>query len=126
MNIFEKASRTQLRIDYLTRGSLMVEDLWQLPLQQLNNIAVGLQNEISAQGVSFIEEVSPADEETQLKFEIVKHIIEVKLAERKEAKARQDNAAKTQAILRILENKQSAALEAKSEEELLAELAALK
>ena len=54
----------------------------------------------------------------EVQIEIVKHIFEVKVEERKAAELRAENAAKKQKILAILARKQDAELENKSAEEL--------
>lgn len=56
--------------------------------------------------------------ELEVQIEIVKHIFNVKVEERKAAELQAENAAKKQKILAILARKQDAELENKSAEEL--------
>jgi hypothetical protein len=115
--MFEKASRLKLRFNY--RGLASVEDLWDLPLTALDAIFKTLNAAMKAQKEeSLLETKSQADEILDLQISIVKHIVEVRLAEQK---ARQDeaaNAARKQKILGIIADKQDAALQSLPIEEL--------
>lgn len=57
-------------------------------------------------------------EELQLRFEIVKHIIDYRLKQNEEARAKVDKAAKKQRLLGILAEKETEGLKAASAEEL--------
>lgn len=85
-NLFEVASRKKLRFDTV-RGQLTVEQLWDLPLtgaNSLDTVAVVLDTAIrNAPPRSFVTGASSAaDTVLSLQFEVVKHIIDVRLAER--------------------------------------------
>jgi hypothetical protein len=68
--------------------------------------------------VSFVVKDRKSDSVVQLKFDIIKHIIEVRLAENEaNAKARQ-NGEQKQRILQLIADKQDEALKGKSLEEL--------
>jgi hypothetical protein len=84
--MFEKASRLKLRFD-VQGGQASVEDLWDLPLTgkrvNLDNMAKELNKAIKdSEEESFVVKRSKANEELQLKFDIVKHVISTKLSER--------------------------------------------
>jgi len=128
-NMFEQASRLKLRFE-TTVGSLSVEDLWDLPLTATNNrvsldtIAVGIHRLLRDTGdtVSFVE---PAAEDTgkaltSLKFDLVKRIIEVRVAERNEQRDAAVRHEKKQRILELIAAKEDEALGGKSVEELRA------
>lgn len=124
--MFEKASRLKIRFDS-PKGALSVEDLWDLPLTSntgkanLDDIAKVLHAELKRDdGVSFVTKTNPAKVIPQLKFDIVLHIIEVRVAENDAAAARQANREKKQKLMELIERKQDAALEGKSIEELRA------
>lgn len=126
MSIFEKASRLKLRFE-TARQSITVEDLWDLPLEQgavnLNAVAQIVNRDLQESGEeNFVSKKSESDAVHQLKLEIVKYVISVRLAE-KEAKA---NAAATrernELILELIAKKQNQELEGKSVEELKAML----
>ena len=128
--MFEKAARLALRFT-TPKGSLTVEDLWDLPLTSasgasLDNIAKGLNRQIKeATTESFVVKTSKADAELQLKFDIVKHIIEVRLAENEVAKNAAAKKAEKAKLLEVLSRKQDAALEQKTPEEIEQMIAAL-
>ena len=83
--MFEKATRIKLRFES-KKGLLSVEQLWDLPLNSLDEIAISLNKEVKdISEVSFIKPLSNnKNKELTLKFNIVKHIIDVKLTEIKE------------------------------------------
>lgn len=129
--MFEKATRQKYRFG-TAQGVLTVEDLWDLPLTSargasLDNIARALSKEVKATGEneSFVEQTQKADDSLQTKFEIVKHIIKVKLEDNAAARKAAENRATKEQLATIIARKQSAALEALSTEELLAKLNAL-
>ena len=89
--IFEQATRAKLRFA-TPKGTLSVEDLWELPLTSktgqanLDDIAKGLHRELKANDeVSFVEEKTTANTVTNLKFEVVKSVINTLVVERKAA-----------------------------------------
>ena len=118
--MFEKASRTKLRI-CTKMGVISIEDLWTLSLPALDDIAKSLNKEVKAlEEESFIAEVtSSGNEPVELGFAIVKHVIKYKLERKKEQKSIEANKAKKAEIAEIIHRKQAAALEEKTEEELL-------
>lgn len=125
---FEKASRLKLRFDTAV-GQISVEDLWELPLTSemrvsLDGIARSLHKQLQDATVSFVEPKS-SDETDQLRFDIVKHVIDTKLAERDKAKLERERAAKKQRILEIMAAKDDEGLKGMTREELEAELASL-
>ena len=122
--MFEKATRLKLRFD-TPKGLVTVEDLWDLPLTSntgkanLDDIAKSLHFQLKEnEQVSFVTPTAKENEPMALGFEIVKHIIQVKLTERDAAAQRAANAEKKQKIMAIIEQKQDAALGALSVEEL--------
>jgi hypothetical protein len=131
MNIFEQASRKALRFS-TTRGQVSADELWSIPLQHksgfdLDNIAKDHNAALKAvTDESFVVTADhPLKAELTLKMEIIKHIIAVKLQERKDALDAAAKAEKRQKLLAVLEKKQDEALEGLSPEEIQAQLAAL-
>lgn len=127
--MFEQASRQKLRFE-TTMGLLSAEDLWELPLTSkrgpnLNDIAIGLHNQTKHDTVSFVEEDEKPNPLLQLRFDIVKHIIDVKKAERKAAEEVASKREQKQKIMAIMSRKEDAALENASMEELQGLLATL-
>lgn len=135
MSMFEQASRLKLRFNS-PKGQLAAEDLWDLPLTSSNPdkanldvIAQSLYRELrqSADVVSFVRP-SAADapaQVLQLKFDIAKHVIDVRVKERDELAAADKRRETKQQILALIEKKKGEALEGKSLEELEALAASL-
>jgi len=120
--MFDQATRLKLRFE-TPRGSISVEDLWDLPLTgkvSLDEIAIALHRQLREQvaSVSFVKPAEPTSIELQLKFDVVKHILDVRVKERDDAKNESDRASKKQQLLEILARKQNAELEGKTAEEL--------
>lgn len=115
----EKGLRQGLRFK-ITNGLVGIEDLYTMNVQSLDKIAVSLNRELRGSEDSFLE--SNKDESLKLRFEIVKHILDLKLAEAETAKTAKADAARRQVLLAALERKQSAKIDEMSEEELKAEL----
>lgn len=125
MNNFEKATRLRLRFE-TSRGNLNVEDLWRLPLAELDKLAIALNKQLkeSSEG-SFIKAKSKDNKLLELRFDIVKHIIETLLSEDEEKKKAADKRAKREQLLELIAKKKNQELEGKSLEELEAELTKL-
>jgi hypothetical protein len=129
-NKFELANRNALRFNS-PKGLLTVEDLWNLPLTSttskanLDDIAVGLHNELKTEAVSFVTKADVSDAQTQLAFEIVVHIINVRVAENQAATTLRLNREKKQQIMAIIEQKQNEQLAGASIDDLRAMLDAL-
>lgn len=127
MNIFEKASRKKLLFE-TQKGNLSVEDLWDLPLKSstgktnLDDIAIGLAKKLRETNgdFSFVDEREAKDEDLELSFEIVKHVIQTLRSERDHHAQRVLQAAQRQNILQLIAQKQNAELANKSIDELKA------
>lgn len=130
MEMFEQASRNKVR--YQTpQGLLSVEDLWDLPLTSakgtranLDAIAIDLHKQLrdTADMVSFVapSTTDTAQADLQLRFEIVKHVIGVRVAERDALKEQADRREKKQRLLALIARKQDEELAGKSVDELRA------
>jgi hypothetical protein len=116
-NIFEQATRNKLRFMY--RGQISVEDLWDLRVQDLDNIFKELNARLKTEKEeSLLAEKCLDTAELELKVALIRRIVSVKLAEAAERELAAEKARKRARILEILERKQSADLEEKSEEDL--------
>lgn len=111
--MFEKASRMRLRFDTV-KGMLSVEDLWDLPLTSntgkanLDDIARGLNKRLkNTDDVSFVVKEHKSDETVQLGFDIVKHIIDVRIAENEVQATAKANKEKKQMLLGIIAQKEN-------------------
>jgi len=132
-NIFEQASRKQLRFT-TPKGLMPTEMLWELPLQSkagnvsLDSIAIDVNRHLKSLGEeSFVssDTNSAARAENQLRLDILKHIIAVKQAEYKAAADAVARKAERDRLVGALARKQEAAVEKLSEEELQRRIAAL-
>lgn len=131
VNIFERAARLKLRIQS-PRGELAPEQLWDLPLTSksgfdLDTVARAVHADLKAcTEESFVAtKKNPAAETHALRLELVKFVIEDKIAEDAARLDAADKAAKKAKIIDALAKKQDQALDAKSIEELQKDLAAL-
>lgn len=131
MNIFEQASRKKIRFAS-DRGELTTEQLWDLPLLSkngfdLDTVAKAVNSQLKAVSEeSFVTTtVKPQQSELELKLEILKHVIAVKVEEREKAKKAADRKVERERLLALLDQKQQAALAELSPEEIQKRLAEL-
>ncbi len=122
VNLFEIATRNKLRFGSVV-GNLCIEDLWTIPLTSttgkvsLDEIAVGLNKELKGTEESFVTNTKK-DEIVKLKFEIVKHIIGVRLDENKKKTEEVQRKAKLASIDDLIAKKKNDELAGLSLEEL--------
>ncbi len=130
-NIFEYATRSKLRFTSI-RGELTVEQLWDVPLRSrddfnLNAVAKAASRalkEVSEE--SFVETTKTAEHtRREAVLEVVKYVIDVKLAEEEAAKTRTARKQEKEKLLQILAEKQDGKLSELSEKELQKRIAAL-
>ena len=119
--MFEMATREKFRFPF--RGSVSVEDLWDLTPENLDAVFKALNSQRKKANEESLL-ATPTNEDTVLDtmIAIVKYIVGVKLEERRsvtEAKAKKEQ---KQKIMSILSAKQDEALHNKSIEELQAML----
>ena len=121
-NLFEVASRKKLRFDS-KHGKITVEELWDLSLESIDSIAVALNNKIkTTETISFVSDVSSANTEDKLKFDIVIHIINTRKAESDALRERAVNAERARTIREELSRRKEDAIKTKSDEDLQKEL----
>lgn len=121
-NLFELATRERYRFPW--HGLISVEDLWQLPQEELNNIYKQLMDskrktEVDSLMVDKTKENSQALDNC---IDIVKHIFQYKEDQKNEAIRAKEKAEKKQRILELMAKKQDEAMAEKSVEELEAML----
>lgn len=123
--MYKKALRTKLRFS-TTKGKLTTEDLFDLSLVDLNDLAITLDKKLSeTPRKSFISDIAPDTQEDELRFNIVKDIITFKLVERNAAQNAKAKAAEKAQLMEILHRKKNEALETLSVAEIEAKLAEL-
>lgn len=123
--MYKKALRAKLRFS-TAKGKLTTEDLFDLSLADLDNLAIVLDKKLSeTPRKSFISDIAPDTQEDELRFNIVKDIINLKLAERNAAQNAKAKAAEKAQLMEILHRKKNEALENLSVAEIEAKLAEL-
>jgi Cdc6-like AAA superfamily ATPase len=126
-DLFEKASRLKLRFASAV-GPLSVEQLWELPITtkaknaaDLASIARVLNQALKANSdddLPFLSTSKKADSDTQLAFDIVRHIVETKQAEAAKAVETTANREKKQQILAMIAAKELEEVGSKSLDDL--------
>ena len=120
-NIFEIATRNKYRFPF--RGSVSVEDLWELSPENLDTVFKALNSQKKKVNEESLLSAS-VDEDVELNtmIAIVKHIVAVKLDEISARNKAKEKKEQKQKILSILNAKQDEALQGKSIDELQAML----
>lgn len=121
-NMFEKAARMKLRFEFHknpSHGVLSVEQLWDLSVDSLDMMYKILnkeKNEIS--GESLLKKTTETSLVIDLKIEIIKYIVEVKIREKEEKEIIINKRKKESVIMELIEKKKMDELESKTIEEL--------
>ncbi|WDS51122.1 hypothetical protein SeF3a_039 [Salmonella phage SeF3a] len=118
--MFDQATRLKLRFNS-NKGLLSVEQVWDLNLNALNELAKDLSRQVkeaASDEEDFIGVKSAVDSQLQLRFDIVNAIIGVKLKERDESATAAERKANNQAIMELIQRKKQQELEGLSVEEL--------
>lgn len=122
-NIWKIAARKPNLRFQSVKGSLTLQQLWGLSIQDLDKLAVKLKEESEAIGTkSFISAAPKGSYTAKLKFDIVYDVLTTKLAEDRAASERLENKAHNAKILERIEAKEDAALDGLSVAELKAQL----
>jgi len=118
MDNFKQASKEKLRV-VTSKGSLSVEQLWDLSINELDTLAVSLNDSYeNSKGKSFIEKRTVKDKGLKLQFDVVLEILQTKSEEAEIAKEKSENKARNQKIREIIAQKQDDSLANKSIKEL--------
>ena len=130
--LFEQASKKKLRFDNPNGGQLSTEDLWDLPLTSANKasldrLAIDLFKKLrDSEALSFVvDTTASADNVTQLKFDIVRHVIETRKAENAAKLDAQAKADRKRELQQALAAARAGDLAKKTPEEIEAMIAAL-
>lgn len=123
-NIFEYAVENKLRFPY--KGSVSVEDLYDLNTTELDSIYKTLKREAKkADEESLLDTKSKEDVTLSVKIEIIKHIVAKKLEQIEARNKAIRNKEQKDKILAVMAQKQEESLHGKSIEELTKMLADL-
>lgn len=116
-NIFEVATRQKYRFSY--KGSISVEDMWDLSLTALDSVFKTLNAKVKqAQEESLLNTKTKEDEETEIKIQIVRHIVSVKQAEAAAREKAKENKEMKQRLLEIKAAREDKRLEGLSDADL--------
>lgn len=125
MNMFLVGTRHKLRFPF--KGSIRIEDLWDLSLEELDSLyGLLLEEQGAVKGGGLLNyHQSKADLEIELKLGIVKEVFEYLSFKKQEATAARKRADTRQKVMEIMASKKDDALKGKSMEELQALLDSL-
>lgn len=116
--MYKEALQKKLRFK-TNKGMISTEDLFDLSLQNLNTLAIMLDKKVSeAPKKSFIEELPAEENDDELRFNIVKDVINIKLKAHKDNIDKAQVDARNKRIAELIAKKEDEALENKSIEEL--------
>jgi hypothetical protein len=119
--IFEVAIRSKFRFPF--KGMVSVEDLWDLSVKDLDSVFKALNSELKqVKEESLLDTKSKQDKELDMKIEIVKYIVKVKLEEESSRLVAKERKEQKQKLLELLAEKQDENLKGKSVEEIKAML----
>jgi hypothetical protein len=105
------------------KGQLSVEQLWDLSINDLDALAVSLDDSYEkSKGKSFVQKRTVKDKELKLQLDVVLDILNTKVEESELAKLKAERKEHNQKILKLIEDKKDKALEGKSIKELTAML----
>lgn len=119
--LFVLASKNKYRFDSKV-GLIASEDLWGLPLSSatkanLQDVAIGLHNQIKEKSVSFVSTVK-VDATLENKLEIVKYVISSKQEDKRKIDDAAKRKAQKQAINALIEEKEQEGLRGLTIEQL--------
>ena len=124
--MFEKAVRMKLRFTTVGKGTLSVEDLWDLPLKELNKLAKSLNKLVkSVEEEDFLQDKSAEDREAKFAFDLVLYVLNTLKTERDAKKAETTTKAEKQKWMERIERKENEAEEGLSLKEMKVKLAEL-
>ena len=117
INMFEVATRKRFRFPF--KGLISAEDLWILPVRDLDSIFKILNSELKQiKEESLLESKTQQDEELDIKIQIIKYIVNFKLIEEQAKTDAKKKKEQKQKILELIASKKDADLQTKSIEEL--------
>ncbi len=122
MDNFKLASQQKLRFQ-TNKGLLSTEQLWDLSLNDLDSLAVTLDEEYGKSGQkSFLVKSSLKDKTTKLRFDIVLDVLNTKNEEQQAASEAREIREHNKKIVALIAEKEEEGLKKKSKKELEAKL----
>ena len=118
MENFKQATKEKLRFQ-TNKGLLSAEQLWDLSLADLDNLAVELQEKYEESGKkSFLVKRSVKDKTAKLRFDVVLDVLQTKSDEMEEAKQKAEDKKHNEEIMQLIVEKQKEGLKGKSIKQL--------
>ena len=105
MEIYKEALMRKLRFKSSV-GNISTEDLFSLPLEELDSIAKNLHKQKENTTISFVKKQTDKSKLIELMFNVVLDVINTKLEEQEKAKKAAEEKARKQKILEIIESKE--------------------
>lgn len=122
MDNFKSASQQKLRFQ-TNKGMLTTEQLWDLSLEDLDTLAVSLENEYKqSDKKSFLTKVSVKDKATKLRFDVVLDVLNTKSEEMHTATEAREVKEHNKKIIELISQKKDESLKNKTVKELEAML----
>jgi len=127
--IFAQATRLKLR--YKSQiGNLTTEDLWDLPLQRttgisLDSVAIEIYEELEKAGKKSFVSKNKTNDILELKMDIIKYIINIKLKEKEDATKALENKERKELLMDVIAEKEIDELKNKSVKDLKKEIKSL-
>ncbi len=118
MENFKQATKEKLRFQ-TAKGLLSTEQLWDLSLADLDNLAIELQEKYEESGKkSFLVKRSVKDKTAKLRFDVVLDVLQTKSDEMEEAKQKAEDKKHNEEIMQLIVEKQKEGLKGKSIKQL--------
>jgi len=118
MENFKLASQQKLRFQ-TNKGLLSTEQLWDLSVNELDELAVALETEHKQSGKrSFIVKSSPKDKTAKLRFDLVLDVLNTKVEEAQAATEAAEIREHNKKIITLISEKQDESLKGKSIKQL--------
>lgn len=116
--MYKEASKQKLRFP-TTKGNLTTEQLWDLSLTDLDELAVALEQEHKESGKkSFLVAKSVKDKTAKLRFDIVIDVLTTKVEEADAARIKAEDKEHNEKIIGLIQDKKDESLKGKSIKEL--------
>jgi hypothetical protein len=120
--MYKQASQLKLRFA-TTKGMLSTEQLWDLSLTELDDLAVSLEEKYkNSKGKSFLEKKTTKDKGIKLQFDIALDVLNTKVEEQQTLQKAADDKAHNEKIITLIAEKQDESLKGKTIKELEAML----
>lgn len=118
---WQLVTRGKLRFQ-TNKGPLSIEQLWDLSLADLDQLAVQLESETKKQTRSFLKVKTVKDKVAKAMFDVVLEILSTKVEEQEAAETARSNKEHNEKILKLIEEKKDKQLGDLSIKQLQAQL----